>query len=717
MDKTEPTPPPEGRYARLNRKIRKALAEKPKRDALYRAMKRGRDSRSRAIFARPDGDAFRQEVRATKVAAIENLDALVEQFAENSRKRGANVFMAKDGPAAIEYILELARRKNARTVAKSKSLTSEEIHVNEPIEEAGMEVIETDLGELIIQKVHEKPYHLVFPAVHKSAVEVAEIFEKVLGHKIEPDVNVIMKAVRKYLRPIFLNADIGMTGANVGIAENGAIVIETNEGNARMVSSIPDVHVCIMGMEKIVPTVEDALRMMLAHPISAVGQMLTTYVTVMAGRSPLGEGEGRAPRETHIIILDNGRTKMRNDPAMVDALNCIRCGACMNICPTYGVVGGHAFGYIYPGPIGIPWTAQVHGQEHAADFAPLCISCGLCKEICPAEIDIPMMIAEVKHRDMQKHPTPVVNRVLMLADQLAKFGSATAPLSNWSLRNRAFRWMLEKTAGIDRRRNLPSFDRNTLTRRFRKLAPVANATRKVAFFADTYANYNKPELGIAAMERLRKRGCEIVLPPQKASGYPFIGYGDLARAREIAEYNVSQLAPLARAGYDIVTTEPTAAYCLKISYPKLLHTEDAKLVAEHSFEIFEYLLKVGDKPAANLAGGRKFGFHISCHQRPISSGRAALNWLRQGGAEVQVVETGTCCGMAGTFGMKTGPLGYELSQAVGEPLFAEFAAAGVDAIITESSVCKIQLAEGTPLKVYHPLELLAEADDRSVGSD
>ncbi|MGI8906458.1 MAG: LUD domain-containing protein [Candidatus Sumerlaeaceae bacterium] len=701
-------PEPGGRYERLNAKIVKALREKPKRDALYTAMKRGRDSRARAIDARADGEHFRKEVREAKVRSIENLDALVEKFAAKSRERGANVFMAKDGPEAIKYILDVCHRKSAKTIAKSKSLTSEEIHVNEPLEEDGIEVIETDLGELIIQKVHEKPYHLVFPAVHKTAVQVAEIFKKVTGEDVPADVNEIMRVVRRYLRPIFLNADIGMTGANVGIAENGAIVIETNEGNARLVSSIPDVHICIMGMEKIVATVEEALMMMLAHPMSAVGQMLTTYVTVMAGRSPLGNGEGRAPRETHIIILDNGRTEMRADPVFNDALNCIRCGACMNICPTYGVVGGHTFGHIYPGPIGIPWTAAVHGLENAGDFAPLCISCGLCKEICPAAIDIPMMIAEVKERDRQKHPPPFTNRILMLAEEFSKFGSATVPVSNWILANPAFRWLMEKTMGLDRRRTFPKFNRRPFTKRFRPAPPTRPNGPKVAFFVDLFANYNSPELGMAAVERLRERGCEVVLPPQKSSGYPFIGYGDLERARKIAQYNVECLLPYVKQGYDIIATEPTAAYCLKLAYPKILHSEEAKQVAKRTFEIFEYLVKLEDGAISDAKSldGRKFGFHISCHQRPISSGKPAMEWLRRRGADVEVVETGTCCGMGGTFGMKASPLGMDLSNAVGEPLFQAFAAAGVDAIVTESSVCSIHLTDGTGMKVYHPLELL-----------
>lgn len=698
-------------YTRLHAKIQQALSRKGIRDAMYAAMKRGRDNRNQAVGLLPGGETFRKKVRETKLRCQSKQAELVERFAEKARQRGASVCLAKDGAEAIAYVLEIARKRNAKIVAKSKSLTSEEIEINEPLENAGMEVIETDLGELIIQQVHEKPFHLVFPAVHKTIADVAEIFRNVTGEEIPDDADEVMKAVRRYVRPYFLNADIGMTGANVGIAELGIIVIETNEGNARLVSSIPDVHICIMGREKIVETVEDALQMMLAHPISAVGQHLTTYETLMGGRSPLGFGGTNGDRESHLIILDNGRTKMLEDPLMQDALNCIRCAACMNICPTYGVVGGHLFGYIYPGPIGIPWTASVHGLEKAGEFAHLCVSCGLCREICPAEIDIPMMISAVKDRYSSFEKHPLVNRALMAAESMAKAGSATAPLSNLFLKNKSFRSQMEKVVGIDRRRKLPPFRRRTLAKRFdtRGASKVSHPTHRVAFFADIYANYNAPELGMAAVELLEARGCKVLMPPQKGCGYPYIGYGDLTQARKVAEENVRSLAFYTQQGYDIVSTEPTAVYCLKFSYPKLLEgRQDAIDVANRTYEFYEYLEILEAKKSEDLRinlTGRRFGFHIPCHQRSLGAGSHAMTYLKRRGAQVEVIETGTCCGMAGTFGLKEGMLGYELSQAVGQPLFDAFTKSSVEAIVTESSVCKIQLLEGTGLRAYHPLEI------------
>lgn len=386
----------------------------------------------------------------------------------------------------------------------------------------------------------------------------------------------------------------------------------------------------------------------------------------------------------------------------------------MNICPTYGVVGGHTFGHIYPGPIGIPWTARVHGLELAGDFAPLCISCGLCKEICPADIDIPMMIAAVKDEDSETHTQPLVNRVMMAAEVSSKIGSATAPLSNWVLGSRTLRWLMEKTQGIDRRRELPRFARKTLRKRFekRKKLEIESPRKKVVFFADLYANYNRPDLGMAAIEILEAAGCEVILPKQKASGYPYIGYGDLKRARKVADENLRLLLPYVDQGYDVVTTEPTAAYCLRKSYPTLLeYHEGSKKLADHTFEFFEFLESMEEEVdvSERALEGQRLGFHISCHQQPLGAGRHAMDALRRRGAEVEPIETGTCCGMGGTFGLKAGLLGYELSQAVGEPLFQMFTDAKVDAIVTESSVCAIQLKEGTGLEVYHPLDLLAQA--------
>ncbi|MFM1918901.1 MAG: hypothetical protein RLZZ303_535, partial [Candidatus Hydrogenedentota bacterium] len=697
----------------LKAAVTESIEHPKKRNALWKAMARGRQTRSDRLETLPGGTAFRDEVKAIKDRCIENLDALLEQFIANAEKRGCKVYLAKDGAEAIAISVKIAMERGYRNVSKSKSLTTEEIEINHGLEAAGLTVVETDLGELIIQLVGDKPYHLVFPSVHKLRDEVAEIFTKATGKPVSNDIDEIMKVVRAYLRPIFLDTDIGITGANIGIAETGGIVIETNEGNGRLVSSIGKCHICVMGIEKVVATVEDALMMVLAHPVSASGQLPTTYVTWMHGRSPLG-ADG-APRESHLILLDNGRTQMRQDPLMREGLNCIRCAACMNICPTYGVVGGHTFGHIYPGPIGIPWTATTHGLDIAGGFAELCVSCGLCKEICPAKIDMPLMIAQVKQEFYREHDQPAVNKLMMQAETQARLGSAFAPLSNWLMENALFRLGMEKFAGIDRRRKLPPFARQTLAKWWAQRdgntalprgksarvvpeqhppvhggntaanPPLQRGTqeetsarprspfegggaperaegvtgdvlpRKVVLFYDLYLNHNRPDLGIKAIEKLESLGVEVVLPPQRPCGYPFIAYGDLDSARDVALDNLRLLAPWVDAGYTILATEPTAAYTLAVSYPKLLPMHPkAKAVAEATREFFEYLCEF-DRATSDRLKGKRYGFHCACHQRPLGSGEGAKTWLARHGADTTLIETGTCCGMAGTFGLKHGP--------------------------------------------------------------
>ncbi|MCG8608750.1 LUD domain-containing protein [bacterium] len=615
--------------ANLTERIADSLTAHAQREALLSAVKRGREARLATLEKLGRHGLFRDTVAGIKDRCIDKLPDLVAEFSQRAESRGAKVYFARSGKEACQYILDLANSKDAHVITKSKSLTTEEIELNYPLEKAGITVIETDLGERIIQMAGELPYHLVFPAVHKTAAQVAELFSEASGETVEPELDVIMKHMRSNLRPAFLKADIGITGANVAIAETGSFLIETNEGNGRLVSAIPPVHVCVMGAEKIVESIDDAMQMILAHPVSATGQILTTYVSIFAGRSPLS---GIGDRELHIVILDNGRLNMRVERTFSEALHCIRCGACMNICPTYGAVGGHVFGHIYPGPIGIPWTAQVHGLDHAAEFSDLCISCGLCKEICPADIDIPMMIAKVKHQALKNKQQPLANRLLMANEELARLASATAPLSNWLLQSRLSRFVGHRFFGIDKRRELPQFSRRTFKQEFKNISQLYNnkeGEKKVALFVDYFANYIRPDLAHIATKMLAEVGVEVALPTQKSSGFPYISYGEIGKAKQVASFNVRHLADYVERGFDVVTLEPTAAYALRLVYPSLLNNSaDAMLVGSRTFGFFEYLIAQHYGPGQfhAIPDKRAIGFHIPCHQRG-HGGESALNFL------------------------------------------------------------------------------------------
>ncbi|MCX8200685.1 MAG: LUD domain-containing protein [Candidatus Caldarchaeum sp.] len=670
------------------------------RDALFRTLEKRKYTIKETI---PDFEKFRHEVRELKARAVENLDPLLKRFIEKCEKRGAKVFVAKDAIEACEFIYRIAVEKRATLLSKSKSMTTEEIELNKYLEQRGVKIVDTDLGELIIQLAGEKPFHLVYPAVHKTRYEVAEIFSKTAGKQIPPDIPELMMFAREYLRNVFLSADIGITGVNIAIAETGTIVVETNEGNDRLGNIPPHTYIAVMGVDKIVESVEDALKLVVAHPVSSTGQTLTTYVSFITGRNPLESRE----RELIIVVVDNGRMKMRDDPVFREALYCIRCGACMNICPTYSTVGGHVFGHIYTGPIGIPWTAFVHGLQKAAEFAPLCISCGLCKEICPAVIDMPMMIAEVKHRYRQKGGQLLVNRVVENYERAYRLGAVFPSLFNALINSKTFRRLMEKLFGVDSRRKWPMVADKTFDKLFRG---GGGDSANVVLFTDFYLRYVRPDLGMKVVKALEDSGLSVTFPPQKSSGYPYVAYGDLDKARKTAEYNVRNIAKHLDGGEKIVVSvEPTATYALKHVYPKLLpEKEEARKVAEATKSLYDILLELVSlkKLEVKARVDGKAAIHVPCHERAFDSCQNLHALLSAAGVSAVFVETGTCCGMAGTFGMKHGILGYELANTVGEPLFELVKNSGCDFVVSSSSVCSIHLQEGSGKPVYHPLEIL-----------
>jgi L-lactate dehydrogenase complex protein LldF len=688
-------------------KLRRALNDRESSEKFWGAMTKARANRTALLQKEHlDMHAIKESNKALKTSAVANT-SLVGEFADNVRKNGGNVFLAKTGEDAMRYVEDLSKRVGAKLIVKAKSLTSDEIEFTHELDKVGIRSVETDLGELIIQLAGETPVHLVMPAAHKSVKQIAELVSSAVGKEVPPEDQAILGTVRAYLRQLFLTADIGVSGANIGVAETGSIVIETNEGNGRLVTSLPKVHLVIIGMEKIVPKWEDATYLVKGHSASATGQNMTVYVSVITQHGPLaGSADGR---EYHVVILDNGRSRMREDPWFSDALNCIRCGACMNVCPTYGIAGGHTFGYIYPGPIGIPWTAEVHGLDKAT-FAHLCVSCGLCKEICPVDINIPMMIAKVKEEEVQENGQLVVNDFFMASETLARLASATAPVSNWLLRREATRVLMESLVGVDRRRTLPTFSRKRLRGRLRPLGGGSGESGKVVFFPDVYADYNDPQLGVRAVKILLSLGYKVEVPNLHWSGMPYISYGNISKATAVAKTNLETLKPYLDQGYSVVSTEPTAVYMLREVYPTLVPGGLAEKARGASFPFFGFVQgRLADlklRPAFPTA--EAIGFHIPCHDRSVSGGRHAIDFLSAAGYKVQVVENGTCCGMAGTFGMKHGDLGYNLSMEVGDHLFRLFKESGRKLVVTESSVCSMQIADGVGLKVVHPLHAVEE---------
>jgi L-lactate dehydrogenase complex protein LldF len=342
--------------------------------------------RDRTKGAFQDWEGARQLAAETKWEAIQHLDKYVADFARNLEARGTKVHWASTGQQARDIILQIVREKNARSIIKSKSMTSEEIHLNEALEEQGFSVVESDLGEFIVQLRKEAPYHIVFPAMHLTRGEISDLFARELGSDRTQSPEDLTMIARHVLRQKYITADIGLTGANFAIAETGMVSITENEGNARLTAALPQTMITLVGIEKILPKLEDLALFLPMLAAIGTGQPLTCYNSLYAGPRQPGEPDG--PEEYHVILLDNGRTQLLADAEQRDTLHCIRCGGCLNVCPVYRDVGGHTYGTTYSGPIGSVITPHFRDLQRWKHLSYASSLCGACTETCPVKINL-----------------------------------------------------------------------------------------------------------------------------------------------------------------------------------------------------------------------------------------------------------------------------------------------------------------------------------------
>ena len=389
----------------FDHKIHQTLEDANLQLAIYTATGRLKDRRTDVVSADalPDYQELRTQANAIKKHAIENLDYYLEEFERNVAAHGGQVVYCKDATEVSDFVLKLAKEKGSRLIVKSKSMTTEEVDLNERLEHHGLESVETDLGEYILQLAHEKPYHIVAPALHKTRYDVADIFEKNLpAYPREVVVEKQTAIARAVLREKFLEADIGISGANFLVADSGAVVIIENEGNARLTTTAPKIHIAVAGIEKVIPRAQDVPTFLKLLARSATGQLLSVYASFLSGPRRAGEIDG--PDEFYVVLLDNGRTKLLPDKNKRQSLYCIRCGACLNTCPVYRKIGGHSFPWVYSGPIGAIITPQFMGVTHEPGLPFASSLCGACGEVCPVKIDIPKVLLELRS-DVKKTET------------------------------------------------------------------------------------------------------------------------------------------------------------------------------------------------------------------------------------------------------------------------------------------------------------------------
>ena len=716
----------------FRRNLSKALGSKTLETALNRTLPTRRRTRD-AAFQDLDFAALRDDLQTRKREAIDQLPELVEQFTIAAEQAGAVVHMAATSEDALAIVGDLVERHGVKLAVKSKSMATEEIGLNEYLEELGVEVVETDLGEWIVQLAGEKPSHLITPALHKTREQVAELFSKVTGEKVPPDIPQLVAVARRELRQKFIDADMGISGANVAIAETGSIVIVSNEGNARLVTTLPPVHVAILGIEKVVATLDDATSMLRVLSKSGTGQRMTSYVSYITGPSRTADIElsltigVHGPKEVHIVLLDNRRTEMRERPEFRDALDCIRCGACLNACPPFQAVGGHVFGHRYTGPIGLILTHFHHGSENAEGPVSLCVQCNACETVCPAGIDLPRMILDLRMEYNEGASPGLVKGKLL--DFLTYEDAGGALMSAARLGQRIVPKAAARLPFLGRVLGLPALPARSFLAA-KGLGSTFEASPKIAteaggttalYFPGCLTDNLFPATGEAAIAALTGCGVRVVLPSEQVCcGLAHMNAGDRGKAIVNAKKTIEMLE---RVEADhVVSTSASCVVTMVQDYQHLLRDEPdwqarAETQARRIKDFATFIDQVVRLPSGALAGGdaSTVTYHDSCQSANcLNLGPEPRRMLQEGlGCELrEMEESSMCCGFGGAFSLEY----PKVSQRILQHKLDHIEATGASMVVTDNPGCIMQIrggleARGADVRVLHLAELLAERFD------
>ena len=691
--------------------------------------------RQRMQMTGVDFDGLSREIRRVKEESIANLPRLVEQFKTAATRNGSVVYEAKDAGDANNYVLELARERDVKLIVKSKSMLTEEIELRQYLEKAGISIQETDIGEWIVQLAGEKPIHMVGPAIHKTLKQVAELMSRATGRELEPEPQVLLQASREALRQYYIDADMGISGGNIIIAETGTVVIVTNEANGCMTTTLPPVYVAMVGYEKLVSGWEDAAAILRLLSRCTMGMKLTVYVSHISGPSSTdgipgvpGLG-GQGPREMHIVLVDNGRLSMRETDGFREALYCIKCGACLNACPVFTSVAGHTYGHIYQGGIGAVLTAFMNGMEQAKDPASLCLGCMACKDVCPAGIDIPGLITRLRAKSVTEDGLPWKSR-LALRSVLKHPNRLTGALKVGSYLQKPFtdkdsmiRKLPSPLKSLAETISLPAISPRPIHKRLKDTTSSdKEAQSRIALYAGCVADYAYPQLGEAVVKVLGESGVEPYYPPgQSCCGAPAYFAGDVETTISMAKANI---AALEEGDPDyIVTVCPGCAAMLQKEYPSLTADEGewhkrAEALAGKIRDFSQLVLELNPSGEKKAAQDSKVTYHDPCHlKRGLGIYTEPRELLEREGFEiVEMNGADACCG----FGGET-ILNYpELSNSVMQRKLDAIEAAGVDTVVTNCAPCILQLRGGldkrrSDIRVMHSAELLA-GNDKTNGS-
>jgi len=736
-------------------RLEQALTDENMHRALERFAPSWRASR-KDVFAAEEADYgpeysftnMRAQLRDAKNYAVEHQTELIAQFKAQAQAAGAIVYEARTAEDANRYIYELCQRKGIELVVKSKTMVSEETELNHYLEARNIKAVETDLGEWVAQLAHERPSHMVMPIIHKTRQQVGVLLSEATGREISrEDIAEQVAVVRVEHRKAFLSAGMGISGANALIAESGTVMLLTNEGNGRLVTSLPPVHVVMAGYEKLIGTFAEAMTQIRLLARSATGQQMTSYTTFITGPAT-------PDKEVHIVLVDNGRSEMRADPHFKEALRCIRCAACSNICPSYQQVGGHAFGYIYSGAIGLVVTPFHHGLEADAGPQSLCVSCNACETVCPVEIPLPNLILDVRSRVVEAKGLPWLKKVIFgamarprLFDLLVRFFSfAQLPLTRGndyiSTRNLGILGKLpiiSVIAKLARWRSLPTFSTRPLRDRVKTQLSLPERTTTgqddavqpgltVCYFAGCMIDRLYPEMGEAAIKVLRACGVQVTFPQeQNCCGLIALNSGDRADCATMARQTISMLErALAESKADyIVGATTSCVVTLTQDYIRLFEDlqqpewlQRAQTLATRVMDFASFvdhvLLARGTKiPVRKSAGdGVIVTYHDSCQSINCLGLRTEARHIIQGvlGLELrEMPQSDVCCGFGGSTSIEHG----DVSERIMNNKLNNAESTGATVLVADNPGCLMHLGGGVDagqrnLRVLHLAQLIAE---------
>ncbi|MGI9145715.1 MAG: LUD domain-containing protein [Chloroflexota bacterium] len=630
--------------------------------AFQRAWRATRDAAFERLVAETRSSSWtsaREQLIQTKNNVLADPMAARRGFVEAARSQGAVVHEVDSASQARETILSILQTGGVSVLAKGKSMVAEEIFLNHYLAAAGLDVVETDLGEWIIQLAQETPSHMVMPAIHKSRQQIATLFEDVTRRSVShDDVAAQVLFARNELRRVFLKADAGMIGANALIAETGSVMLVTNEGNGDLVSTLPRLLIVIAGWEKVLPTFADAVAQIRLLARSGTGQEITSYTSFITGPEP--------GHELHVVLVDNGRSAMWSDPDTREALRCIRCAACADVCPPYQVVGGQVFGYAYSGAIGLVNTPFHHGLEADAGPQSLCVSCNACATVCPVGIPLPQLILDARARVVEAHGLPWYKQAAFALWARPKLFDAAARMASIAQRpllkaGRQLKMPLPASLAWRTTPGLaatPARDR-CLGRSFEAdsdgpWAFSAARGRTVAYYLQCVADRMAPEQVDAAVRVLRACGARVVVPAvQHCCGLPALDSGDRKTARRMAKQTIENLEAAA-ADY-VVTGAASCAVAIEHDFVRLLRDEPvwkqrAERLAARTLDLLTFVDRVADPPQLAEAVGRPVvTYHSFCQSTNVLGiHRLGPRLLRRAGVQLRdLPEMEVCCGFGG----------------------------------------------------------------------